>query len=226
MGDEGVAMSENPGSYIPALRFRRLTALYDPLLRLTMREATFKRRLFERAAIAPGERVLDLGAGTGTLTLMVKRVQPEADVVGLDGDEAVLAIARAKAAAAGLAVRFEHGLVGSLPYPDGSFDRILSSLLFHHLSRQEKERALDEAFRVLRPGGELHVADWGKPANPLLRVLFVLVQLLDGFATTADNARGLLPDLIAAAGFTDVRQTGHIPTVFGSLVLLRAAKPR
>jgi SAM-dependent methyltransferase len=218
-------MNERPERYIPVLRFQWLTALYDPLLRWTMREKAFKERLVRQAAITAGQRVLDLGAGTGTLTLLIKRLFPGAVVEGIDGDAAVLAIARDKASRAGLDVTFARGLSFDLPYPDSSFDRVLSSLLFHHLTHDQKERSLREALRVLRPGGELHVVDWGPAANPLLRAAFLLVQLLDGFATTRDNAAGKLPELFRAAGFVDVEQTARFATPFGALALYQARKP-
>lgn len=119
-----------------------------------------------------------------TLTFLVKRLRPEADVVGLDGDPKVLEIARAKAAEAGVDIALDHGMAFELPYPDASFHRVLSSLLFHHLTRENKVRTLREVFRVLQPGGELHVADWGEAQNRLMRGAFLLVQLLDGFETT------------------------------------------
>ena len=80
--------------YIPALSFKWLTPLYDPLLKWVMREESFKRRLIQQANIHPKMKVLDLGCGTGTLTLMLKRAHPEAEVTGLDGDPQVLDIAR------------------------------------------------------------------------------------------------------------------------------------
>jgi ubiquinone/menaquinone biosynthesis C-methylase UbiE len=144
-------MSAPPGPSIPTLRLRPLTAAYDPLLRWTMREKAFKDRLLQQATIAAGQRVLNLGAGIGTLALMAKQRFPRAEVVGLDGDDAVLALARDKAARASLGVTFDRGLSFALPYPDASFDRVLSSLLFHHLTRDQKARTLREAIRVLRP---------------------------------------------------------------------------
>jgi len=112
-----------------------------------------------------------------------------------------------------------------LPYPDASFDRVISSLLYHHLTREKKERTLKEIFRVLRQGGELHVADWGKAQNKLMRTAFLLVQMLDGFETTVDNVSGLLPELFRAAGFEDIQEPTSYMTIVGTLSLYRARKP-
>ena len=149
----------NSSGYIPALRNERLTRFYDPLMRWTLRETTFKRHLLRNARIQSGQRVLDLGCGTATLALMIKRACPQAEVIGFDAEARALGIARAKAARAHLEVTLDQGLAGQLPYVDDSFDRVLSSLFFHHLRTEDKRRALGEVFRVLRPGGELHVAE-------------------------------------------------------------------
>ena len=218
-------MAHEHSSYIPALRFHWLTRLYDRVLRWTMPETVFRLRLLDQAGLRGGHRVLDVGCGTATLTLLVKNACPGAEVVGLDGDPKVLDIARKKAEDTGLTVTFDQGMAYALPYPDGSFDRVLSSLVFHHLVRDEKTRALREAFRVLRPGGELHLADWGKAQDWLQRGSFLLVQLLDGFASTRDNVNGLLPDLVRAAGFDGVDTTASFRTVYGTLSLWRARKP-
>ena len=218
-------MVKNRHEYIPALNYDWLTPLYDPLMRWTLRESTFKRHLLKQAGIERGHRVLDLGCGTGTLTLLIKSHYPKAEVFGLDADPKVLAVARAKAAKAGLIVRLDHGMAFELPYPDASFDRVISSLLFHHLTRENKERTLKEIFRVLRQGGELHVADWGKARNWPMRVAFLLVQMLDGFETTADNVNGLLPEMFRSAGFEEVQETIRYMTIVGTLSLYVARKP-
>lgn len=219
------ATAGRPPDYIPALRFSWLTPLYDRLIGLTMRESTFKRALVDQAGIARGQRVLDLGCGTGTLTLLVKGRRLNAAVFGLDADPRALAIAREKAARAGLDLMLDQGSATSLPYPDNFFDRVLSSLLLHHLTHDQKRQALAETLRTLRPGGELHVADWGAPRNMLLGLAFLLVRVLDGFATTADNARGHLPQLCRDAGFTAVETCAQYATPFGTLTLYRARKP-
>jgi len=219
-------MTKNRDEYIPALKYRLLTSLYDPLLCWVLRESKFKRCLVEQAGIESGHRVLDLGCGTGTLALMIKRTQQEAEVVGLDGDPKVLEIAKAKVARSGQEITMDYGMAYELPYPDDSFDRVLSSLLFHHLSRENKVNTLTEVFRVLRPGGQLHVADWGAPSNISMRIAFLSVQMLDGFKTTADNVKGLLPEMFSSAGFEEAQESAQYMTISGTLSLYRARKPR
>lgn len=219
-------MAAKPGSFVPALGYGVLTRLYDPVVRLTTRERTFKQRLLDEAAIAPGERVLDLGCGTGTLAVWAKRQQPDADVTGVDADSEMLAPARRKAADAGVEIQLDEGLVDALPYPDGSFDKVLSSLLFHHLPRATKERAAQEIDRALKPGGELHVADFGRAPDPLARAQFLFVQAFDGFDTTGDNVRGELPAIFSAAGLQDVRERSRLRLAAGSLSFYSASKGR
>lgn len=218
-------MDKDRTDYIPPLRYSWLTGLYDPTLRLFLREGTFKKRLVESAKIEQGHRVLDLGCGTGTLSLLIKTTQPGAEVIGIDADPKALGIARAKASKATLAITLDLGMSFDLPYLDSSFDRILSSLLFHHLTLENKKRTLQEVFRVLRPGGEVHVADWGKAQNVVMRAAFVFVQAIDGLGTTRDNVRGLLPELIREARFEAVQETARYKTVMGTLSQYRARKP-
>lgn len=218
-------MNRNETTYVPALGYGVLTALYDPVVAATTRERTFKERLIRQANIGPGHAVLDVGCGTGTLATWIKRAVPEAEVTGLDGDTRVLAIARRKAERAGVETRFDRGLSYALPYPDAAFDRVVSSLFFHHLTHDAKARTIAEIRRVLRPGGELHVADWGAPTNAWRRLLFYSIQWLDGFETTRDNVAGGLPQMFATGGLVDVRQRGAVETVFGTLALYSAQRP-
>jgi ubiquinone/menaquinone biosynthesis C-methylase UbiE len=211
-------------SYLPALRFRALTRFYDPLLRATMRENEWKGRLVQEASLQPGHHVLDLGCGTATLALMLKRAEPEATVVGLDGDPDILTLAREKVAAAGLAIELREGMAFAPPFPPASFDRVVSSLLFHHLGTEDKRRTLVRAWELLRPGGTLLVADWGKPENALMRLAFLGLQVFDGFGTTADNVNGRLIEFMVEAGFTAVEERHRTMTPFGTLSLYRAVR--
>ena len=183
--------------YIPALGHSALTPLYDPLLRWVMREERFKRQLIRQARIAPGQRVLDLGCGTATLTIMLKQAHPEATFIGLDGDPKVLEIGRTKARQIGVDITLEEGMAYQMPYPNESFDRVLSSLVFHHLATPHKRRTLQEVVRVLRPGGELHLADFGPPHTAWGRLIAPLIWRLE---QASDNVAGRLPDMFRQAG--------------------------
>jgi ubiquinone/menaquinone biosynthesis C-methylase UbiE len=209
--------------YIPALRFQWLTPLYDPLLKWVMHEETFKRKLIAQANLQPGMKGLDLGCGTGTLTIMLKQSSPKANLVGLDGDEAVLAIARTKANQAGVEIEWKKGFAYDLPYPDNPFDVVVSSLVFHHLIREDKLRTFQEIYRVLRPGGKFHMVDFGPPRNLYERILALFDRWLE---EAEDNAAGRLPYMIQSAGFQQIEETFHFTTVFGSLSMLRAVKGR
>lgn len=208
--------------YIPALGRDWLTPLYDPLQRWVMREAQFKRRLVQQAQIKRGHRVLDLGCGTATLTILIKRTHPLAEVVGLDGDPRILAIARAKAAKAGVAIKLDHGMAFQMPYSDNTFDRVVSSLVLHHLTSENKLLALREVVRILRPGSELHVADFGKPHTAWARFIS---RIMLRFEQAADNIKGALPAMFHQAGFDQVAETVRYATVFGTLSLYQGQKP-
>jgi ubiquinone/menaquinone biosynthesis C-methylase UbiE len=204
------------GRYVPALGLKSLTRFYDPVVAATTRERKFKARLLDQLDPRRGRRILDLACGTGTLAAAI--ADRGASAVGVDGDPEMLARARAKAPG----VQFDEALAEQLPYEDGSFDAVVTSLFLHHLARGAKLAALREAVRVLKPGGELHVADWGPPQDPLMAVAFTGIRLLDGFEPTRDNAQGRLPELFRQAGFAEVRERGRMRTMFGSLAFLWA----
>ncbi|HWS54293.1 MAG TPA: class I SAM-dependent methyltransferase [Pyrinomonadaceae bacterium] len=186
--------------YIPALNFDRLTPLYDTVVRWLMPESEFKGRLVEQARVRAGHRVLDIGCGTATLTILAKQAHPGAEVFGLDGDPKILEIARRKAARAGAEITLREGLSFRLPFADESFDRALSSLMLHHLTPANKQLTLAEARRVLRPGGELHVADFRKHNESL-------------------------PEMMGRAGFEQARECGGYRTLLGRLALWQARRP-
>jgi ubiquinone/menaquinone biosynthesis C-methylase UbiE len=217
-------MASTQSSYVPALGLHQLTWLYDPVIRLTMREEAFKQSLVRQAGLAPGQDVLDLGCGTATLTLMLKAACPGARVTGFDGDPEVLALAREKVAASGLAVDLREGMAYALPFAPATFDRVVSSLVFHHLADAEKERAFREAHRVLKSGGECHVADWGKPDGAFAYVMSLGISFFDGAERTRANLEGRLPDFMRAAGFADVQETERWTTLFGTLAFYRGTR--
>lgn len=217
-------MDKQKTDYVPALRFNWLTAFYDLVIRSTMPEERFKTSLINQAGLQDAHRVLDFGIGTATLSLLAKLRAPKAEITGVDVDEKVIAIAKEKIASSHADIKIDRYDGSRLPYPDNHFDRVISSLVFHHLDRQQKEICLREIRRVLKANGELHVADWGKAQNAFMRALFFLVQILDGFGTTRDNVNGLLPAIMTEAGFAGAGETGRFSTVFGTLSLYRARK--
>jgi ubiquinone/menaquinone biosynthesis C-methylase UbiE len=212
-------------SYLPALRFKALTPLFDTFVSVALREGAFKQRLVEQASVPRGGSVLDLGAGTGTLAIRLKRRHAHARVTGLDADPGILAIARRKAEQAQTEIDFVEALSTDIPLPDASQDTVVSTLFFHHLDGATKRRTLAEINRVLKPGGELHVGDWGRPRDPLQAALVVPVRAFDGFGVTADNVAGRLPQLATEAGLADARVRDSLRTPLGTLELLSARKP-
>lgn len=212
---------QKQSSYIPALHFKWLTPWYDAVLKWVMREETFKRRLIVQAHFDALQYVLDLGCGTGTLTLLIKSQNPSLDLIGLDGDPQVLDIARKKAILANTAIHWDLGMAYDLPYESNSFDRVVSSLMIHHLTRENKRKAFLEIFRVLKPGGEFHLADFGAPHNLWMKFVVLYMFMLE---EAADNMKGSLPSMISEAGFIDVMEKEYYSTVFGPVSLYQAKK--
>jgi ubiquinone/menaquinone biosynthesis C-methylase UbiE len=212
-------LTEKP-RYVPAAGRAWLTALYDPVMATTMRERAF-RPVLVAAVLAGGPRtVVDVGCGTGTLTAMLARADPSVEVQAIDGDEAVLELAREKTLPFAERVHLTRGLADELPIESASADVVTASLLLHHLAPEAKQAALAEALRVLRPAGRIVIADWGAPQGPFTRTGFLALQLLDGFENTRDHAAGRLPSLIEQAGFSGVTVEQRWRTVWGSLELI------
>lgn len=215
-----------PPAYVPAAGRQVLSPLYDPMIALTMREKTFRGRLADqvmaRASHGPALHVVDVGGGTGTLAIELARRGARVTVV--DGDEKILRRAQGKRGAS--AVRFSRALANELPMCGGSVDRVVMSLLLHHLAPSQKRAALAEARRVLHPSGQLHVADWGRPRGLFTRAGFRALQLLDGAENTREHGAGLLPAVITGAGFTGVAVHDRLRTPWGTLELICARPNR
>lgn len=214
------------GEFVSALRFRMLTPAYDTVVRLTTRERLVKRALLVAAHLERASRLLDVGCGTGTFAIEAKRRYPHLDVVGIDPDPAVLARARAKAHRAQVEVSFLTGSATDLPTPNQAFDRVTSSLMFHHLTTDQKRQAASEIARTLTNEGAFHLADWVQPDSRLTRMLFVSVRLLDGAETTRDHAEGRLVHLLESGGLVDVVQHRSFATPAGTIGLISAKAAR
>jgi ubiquinone/menaquinone biosynthesis C-methylase UbiE len=208
--------------FVPGLGRHGLTRLYDPFTRLLGLRSTH-RSLVDQAEVPAGGRVLEIGCGTAEVALQAKRTQPSAEVHGLDPDPLMLARAGRKAQRAGLALELTQGFAEQLPFPDAAFDRVLAAYMFHHLHPDARVAALGEVARVLRPGGSLHLLDFGgssEASDGWLGRRMRRNELL------RDNYGGRIPTLMTQAGLVGAVETGHQARFFGGVAYYRADAPR
>jgi ubiquinone/menaquinone biosynthesis C-methylase UbiE len=140
--------------------------LYDAIVWFALggRERQLRKRLLELSRIGPGESVLDVGCGTGTLAILAKKAVGAAGMIcGIDASAEMLARARSKAARAGAEVRFENAVAQALPFRDSSFDLALGTMMMHHLGRAARRELAAELQRVVRPGGRVLLVDFARP---------------------------------------------------------------
>ena len=211
-------------SYVPALKFHWLTNIYDSLISTFMPEKEFKNTIINNANIQDNFKVLDFGVGTATLSIMAYHNCPNASFYGLDIDDKILEIAKKKITKSNIPIDLIQYKGGVLPFENDSFDRIISSLVIHHLSDDQKLSAFKEFNRILKPTGEIHIADWGRANNKIMKGLFHIVQLLDGYETTSANVDSKLPEIIKNAGFHNVEIKKHFNTILGTLEIFKITK--
>ena len=215
--------------FVPALGRHELTGDYDRVIAIMTRERRWRAQLLALAAPQAGETIIDVGCGTGTFALMLQAACPGARVIAVDPDPKVLEIARRKAAGAGGAggaVEWRQGFGDELASVAelGSVDKVVSSLVLHQCALPVKRAILASMFAVLKPGGRLAIADYGAQRSLLMRLLFRQVQALDGFENTQPNADGVIPQLMAEAGFQEVSEGRVVPTPTGSISLYSATR--
>ena len=202
--------------YLPAMGHDWLLPLYDPYTRLLGAPAAH-RMLVAQADLQPGQRILEIGCGTGNLLLMAKRRHPGVTATGLDPDPRGLVRARRKARRGRLDVQLDRGFASELPYPDGAFDRVFSAFMFHHLAAGDRLAALREARRVLAPAGSLHLLDLAGSDGSQGHTARLLRRRAHAHTVTDD-----LATLMRKAGFTDVTATGERSTAIGRYATYRA----
>lgn len=205
-------------TFLPAAGHDLFLPLYDSLTTVLGFDWV-RRMLLDQAALQPGHRVLDVGCGTGSLAVLIKRLYPAVDVVGLDPDPKALARASRKAARAAAAIRFDRGFADALPYPDAAFDRVFSSMMLHHLEEREKEQALREFRRVLRPEGRLEVLDFSRPGQVHGR----LGNLVHSHHRLRNSSDEQTLELLRRVGFSAPRKLRDRRLVVGHVGFFQAA---
>ena len=171
----------------------------------------------DNALIKPGDSVLDVGCGTGEVTLLAKTRAKAGKVYGIDPAPEMIAVARKKAARKKLDIDFRVGVIEALPFPDSSIDAVTSSLMMHHLPEDLKVRGLAEIYRVLKPGGRLLIADFMRPTGSFLNHIFIVFTRHQGLKSGIED----LQRLLNAAGFRQITQSDENVLVIG---FVRAVK--
>ncbi len=204
--------------YVPALGRPELTGLYDLVVGLVTRERRWRRALLAALDPRDGETIIDIGCGTGSQAIAIKRARPGARVIGLDPDPVVLAIARAKAQRAGMEIDWVQGLGDQADVLLGCevADAVISSLVLHQCDAPVKGQILRAMGRLARPGARVLIADYGRQRGPM-RLLFRVVQAVDGFERTEFNAIGALPGLMRSSGLSAVSELDRVATLTGSI---------
>jgi ubiquinone/menaquinone biosynthesis C-methylase UbiE len=215
-----VMTKHHPHDYLPAAGHDALLPCYDLFGRLLGMDRVHQ-TLIVQAELADGQRILEIGCGTGNLTTRVKRAHPGAEVVGSDPDPRALDRARRKARRLN-GISFEQGYAQRLPYADGEFDRVLSAMMLHHVGDDAKPAAAEEIFRVLRPGGRLHLVDIGGDPGAGHGVM---ARLIRRNHHVAGNLGDAIPRLLGAAGFDCAEVASEPHRVLGRLNFYRAIRP-
>ena len=198
--------------FLPAAGRDVFLPVYDPLVRL-MGFGRAGQELLSQANVEAGHDVLDVGCGTGTLVVMLKRQYSGVQVVGLDPDAKALRRARSKVARAGVSVQLDQGFADELPYQAASFDRVFSSFMFHHLEEHEREKASREVRRVLKPGGSFHLLDFVTEHEHAKQGL--VERLIAGHALMKTNSDERILQLVHRAGFTNATKVKDGSMLFG-----------
>lgn len=170
------------------------------------RERKLRRDEIQTLTFEPTDRILDLGCGTGTMTLELASLLTSGEAVGIDASGKMIDVAKKHLARRGLEGRceFKHALAEKLPFADNSFERCVSSMFYHHLPMELKRESLKEAFRVLKPGGTFHLIDVDKPDNFFAFAAAWLGYVLLMQPAIKENSDGVMPALMKEAGFTEI----------------------
>ncbi|MDY7097192.1 MAG: class I SAM-dependent methyltransferase [Pseudomonadota bacterium] len=207
-------------SFTPALGKAWLTPLYDAAIAILTRESAWRDALVRAADLKPFDKVIDVGSGTGTLLRQMMSSCPPAELLGVEPDPDVLAIAKKKFGSASHIIQWHNGFLDTLNLDRGwQPNKIISSLVLHQVPPEEKRAILEQIAALLKPGGMVLIADYMRQESPLMRRLFRLtVQQLDGLEDTQPNADGLIEEHLQEI-FEDAERLRVFPTATGAISL-------
>lgn len=216
----------NQKPFTPALGYKFLTPAYDLAIAALTREKTWRNSLTAIIDPKPGDRILDVGCGTGSLAIQLKQKEPGSHIIGIDPDPDVLGRAKSKAEKSSAVIEWENGfLTEEFSETRAPVTKVVSSLMFHQTSIIEKKNILHAMFSVLDKSGKLFIADYGLQKTRLMRLLFrCTVQAIDGIEDTTPNAAGKLPEYIREANFRRIQECRKFATLTGSISIYRAEK--
>jgi ubiquinone/menaquinone biosynthesis C-methylase UbiE len=216
-----MTVSTTERTYVPAAGRDWRLPLYDPITRLLGVDRT-RYRLIDQAELSRGQRVLEVGCGTGSLLVAIGRRHRAVDLVGLDPDPKALARAARKARRAGIPVRLDRGFSDALPYDAASFDRVFSSFMYHHVPAREKPAMFREIARVLKPGGRLELVDFAGPE----RAHGFFARMLHAHHMMNDNAETRVLAFLREAGLSNASRIADDTFLLGSVSYYRAVRAR
>ena len=211
-------------SFISAFINHWAASGYDFLLWSTFPERKIKNAFIRDTEFSSFEDVLDFGCGTGTLLLMIKKKYPKIKLTGIDVSRQMIHLAASKIKKAEVDIHVHIYDGEKLPFIEDSFDKIISSFVFHHLATSFKQVILKDLLWVLRPGSKLFIVDFGRPQTFYNKICFQIIRYLDGFGNTSVNAKGLMPEFVKKAGFKRIEEKRIFNTIWGSVYTWVATK--
>jgi len=206
-----VGVNKSQRTYLPAAGRDLFLPLYDLVARLLGADQA-RQSLLDQPQLRSAERVLDIGCGTGTFAVLLKKRFPKVEVIGLDPDQRALARAKRKSERAGVSIQLDKGFADELQYESDSFDVVFSSFMFHHLEAKDREKTLREVRRVLKPYGTFYLLDFEVSQTGSGHTLF---RMFHSSERLRDNSEDRILTLLRDAGFSGSNKIATRPVLFG-----------
>lgn len=202
--------------YIPPISFNVLTPVYDFFCDISGLGKKFKKKVLNSVKLEDSLKVVDIGCGTGVFLKIAKEKYPNTQFIGIDPDKKALAIAR-KRLTHYTDIELRESFAESLPLANKSIDVCFSTLAFHHMPNETKNKAIKEIYRILKPGGTVIIADFGKAEG----ISFRLLHILSKIEHLGGNLKGLLLQYLEEAGF---EETEVVNKHFAGIKIIKAQK--